>query len=234
MFCVIPYKNTRIKDEKIMKTKNLTKFFMFFFLNKEESKKVENKKHEKNVVTKVVKVVSALKKIFPHNFRYEIGEVNEGGNKTRFNWNIEAIKALKEVESDKRLATESEQKVMSKYAGWGGIPQAFDKNAKGWEKECTKLHEMLTDEEYANARASVNNAFYTNPEIARAVNETLTRFGLKKRKHTGAIHGNRYLFRHNDRERTKRPKTLRSRDRSNLRKNCKTALPDFENPYLWI
>lgn len=69
---------------------------------------------------------------------------------------------------------------MSRYAGWGGIPQAFDKNAKGWEKEYAELQEMLTDEEYANARASVNNAFYTNPEIARAVNETLTRFGLKK------------------------------------------------------
>lgn len=125
-------------------------------------------------------VVSTLKKIFPHNFRYEIGEVNEGGNKTRFYWNIEAIKALKDVESEKRLATESEQKVMSKYAGWDGIPQAFDKNAKGWEKEYAELQEMLTDEEYANARASVNNAFYTNPEIARAVNETLTHFGLKK------------------------------------------------------
>ena len=160
-----------------MKTKNLTKFFMFFFLNKEESMNVENKRHEKNVVTKVV---STLKKIFPHNFRYEIGEVNEGGNKTRFYWNIEAIKALKDVESEKRLATESEQKVMSKYAGWDGIPQAFDKNAKGWEKEYAELQEMLPDEEYANARASVNNAFYTNPEIARAVNETLTRFGLKK------------------------------------------------------
>ena len=160
-----------------MKTKKITQFFMFFFLNKEESKKVENKKHEKNVVTKVV---STLKKIFPHNFRYENGEVNEGGSKTRFNWNIEAIKALKDVESEKRLATESEQKTMSRYAGWGGIPQAFDKNAKGWEKEYTELQELLTDEEYANARASVNNAFYTNPEIARAVNETLTRFGLKK------------------------------------------------------
>ena len=99
---------------KIMKTKNLTNFFMFFFLNKEESKNVENKRHEKNVV-------STLKKIFPHNFRYKIGEVNEGGNKTRFYWNIEAIKALKDVESEKRLATESEQKVMSKYAGWDGI-----------------------------------------------------------------------------------------------------------------
>lgn len=162
---------------KIMKTKKITQFFMFFFLNKEESKKVENKKHEKNVVTKVV---STLKKIFPHNFRYENGEVNEGGSKTRFNWNIEAIKALKDVESEKRLATESEQKTMSRYAGWGGIPQAFDKNAKGWEKEYAELQELLTDEEYANARASVNNAFYTNPEIARAVNETLTRFGLKK------------------------------------------------------
>ena len=61
-----------------MKTKKITQFFMFFFLNKEESKKVENKKHEKNVVTKVV---SILKKIFPHNFRYENGEVNEGGSK---------------------------------------------------------------------------------------------------------------------------------------------------------
>ncbi len=87
---------------------------------------------------------------------------------------------------------------MSRYAGWGGIPQAFDKNAKGWEKEYAELQEMLTDEEYANARASVNNAFYTNPEIARAVNETLT-FRSEKRKRTGAIHGNRYLFRYNDR-----------------------------------
>lgn len=156
-----------------MKTGKLVEFFTFFFFNLEEAgKKAENKI--------VNKVVTTFKKVLPCNFHYEAGEVNEGGSKTRFSWNIEAIRTLKRIEAEKRLATPEEQKTLSRYAGWDGIPQAFDPSAKGWEKEYMQLAEALSDDEYAYARATVTNAFYTNPEIARTINETLSRFGLKK------------------------------------------------------
>ena len=113
------------------------------------------------------------------NFHYNIWEVETGGVKTRFQWNIDAIKLLKQIESENRLATESEQKILSKYAGWGGISQAFDEKNSTWSKEYKELKETLTEEEYAAARATVNNAFYTSPKIATCMNEALVKFGFK-------------------------------------------------------
>ena len=114
-----------------------------------------------------------------HNFHYNLWEMEKGGPKTRYQWNMDAIRTLKQIESENRLATPEEQKVLSKFVGWGGLSQAFDENNAGWSKEYAELKELLSDEEYSAARATVNNAFYTSPEIAMCVNSALVQFGFR-------------------------------------------------------
>ena len=114
-----------------------------------------------------------------HNFHYNLWEMGKGGAKTRYQWNMDSIRTLKQIESENRLATPEEQKVLSKFVGWGGLSQAFDENNESWSKEYKELKEMLSDEEYAAARATVNNAFYTSPEIAMCMNSALVQFGFR-------------------------------------------------------
>ncbi len=113
------------------------------------------------------------------NFHYNLVEVPRGGAKTRFKWNMDAIETLKKIESEGRLATREEQKILSNYVGWGGLSQAFDERNATWEKEYRALKELLTEDEYTAARASVNNAFYTSPEIAMCINSALVQFGFR-------------------------------------------------------
>ena len=114
-----------------------------------------------------------------HNFHYNLWEMEKGGAKTRYQWNMDAIRTLKQIESENRLATPGEQKVLSKFVGWGGLSQAFDEENAGWSKEYAELKELLSDEEYSAARATVNNAFYTSPEIAMCMNSALVQFGFR-------------------------------------------------------
>lgn len=114
-----------------------------------------------------------------HNFHYNLWEMEKGGAKTRYQWNMDAIRTLKQIESGNRLATPEEQKVLSKFVGWGGLSQAFDEENAGWSKEYAELKELLSDEEYSAARATVNNAFYTSPEIAMCINSALVQFGFR-------------------------------------------------------
>ena len=113
------------------------------------------------------------------NFHYNLWETEKGGAKTRYQWNIDAIRTLKQIEAENRLATQEEQAVLSKFVGWGGLSQAFDENNAAWSKEYAELKELLSDEEYSAARATVNNAFYTSPEIATCINSALVQFGFK-------------------------------------------------------
>ncbi len=116
----------------------------------------------------------------PANFHYDIATIEKGGAKTRYGWNIAAIQTLKQLEGENRTATIEEQKVLSKYVGWGGLSQVFDTTNKHWKKEYEELKNLLTKEEYEAARATVNNAFYTAPEIALAINQALVQFGLRR------------------------------------------------------
>ena len=113
------------------------------------------------------------------NFHYNLWDLQTGGAKTRYKWNVEAITLLKQLESEGRLATAEEQKILSLYAGWGGIPQAFDDKNNDWSKEYAELKELLTEDEYAAARATVNNAFYTSPVICSCINQALVNFGFR-------------------------------------------------------
>lgn len=114
-----------------------------------------------------------------HNFHYNLWEVEKGGAKTRYQWNMDAIRTLKQIESESRLATPEEQKILSKFVGWGGLSQAFDENNASWNKEYKELKEFLSDDEYSAARSTVNNAFYTSPEIAMCMNSALVQFGFR-------------------------------------------------------
>ena len=116
----------------------------------------------------------------PHNYIMDIFNREIGGAKTRFQWNMEAVKTLKTIERENRNATEEEQKVLAKYAGWGGTAQAFDEHDGNWSKEYKQLKELLNEEEYWEARATVNTAFYTPPEVAAVISQALLRFGFQK------------------------------------------------------
>ncbi len=115
------------------------------------------------------------------NYRYSKEDgIGLGGLKTKFKSNIEAIKTLRVIENENRIADTEEQKILVKYVGWGGMPQAFDPDASGWEKEYLELRELLTYEEYESTRASTPNAHYTSPVVIEAIYKALNRFGYKK------------------------------------------------------
>ena len=139
-----------------------------FTPKQEPVQQVESLENEKNVDRQT-----------KHNFHYNLWEMEKGGAKTRYQWNMDAIRTLKQIESENRIATPEEQKVLSKFVGWGGLSQAFDEENAGWSKEYKELKEMLSDEEYAAARSTVNNAFYTSPEIAMCINSALVQFGFR-------------------------------------------------------
>ena len=114
------------------------------------------------------------------NYRITNDDLGVGGAKTKFKNNVEAIRTLKKIESEDRLATPEEQEILSRYVGWGGISQAFDEKNEDWKKEYAELKELLTDEEYNAARGSTLNAHYTSPMVARSMYETLERMGFSR------------------------------------------------------
>ena len=113
------------------------------------------------------------------NFRITDDHLGEGGAKARFRANMEAIKLLKYLESNGFQATPEQQEVLSRYAGWGGIPDAFDENKSDWAKEYAELKAALTPEEYEAARGSTLNAHYTSPTVIRAIYDALANMGFE-------------------------------------------------------
>ncbi len=113
------------------------------------------------------------------NFRITDDELGIGGPKQKFARNIEAIKALFTLEQEHRGATAEEQQVLSQYVGWGGLADAFDPDKSSWAKEYTELKGLLSEEEYAAARASTLNAHYTSPTVIRAIYDAVERMGFR-------------------------------------------------------
>lgn len=105
-------------------------------------------------------------------------KLGEGGAKTKFRANVEAIKTLKAIEADGRTATPEEQEILSKYVGWGGLKNAFEDFHDDWKKEFAELKELLTPEEYKLAKASVLNAHYTSPLVIEKMYEALRSNGF--------------------------------------------------------
>ena len=117
------------------------------------------------------------------NFHITDDHLGEGGPKAKYQANVAAIKLLKYLEETTGQATPEQQEVLSRYVGWGGVPEAFDPSKTAWAKEYAELKELLTPEEYAAARTSTLNAHYTSPMVIRAIYETVERLGF----HNGNI-----------------------------------------------
>ena len=113
------------------------------------------------------------------NFHITDDNLGIGGPKQKFARNIEAIQTLRTLEQEHRGATAEEQQVLSQYVGWGGLADAFDPNKENWSTEYTQLKGLLTEEEYAAARASTLNAHYTSPIVIRAIYDAVERMGFQ-------------------------------------------------------
>ena len=116
----------------------------------------------------------------PHNFRIQDNDLGAGGPKAKYKANMEAIHLLQTLEKEERLATPEEQEILSRYVGWGGIPQAFEESNSSWANEYLELKNTLSPEEYSAARASTLNAFYTSPTVIRSMYEVLENMGVKQ------------------------------------------------------
>ena len=98
--------------------------------------------------------------------------------KNIFRKNVIAIRTLQQIEREKRPATLEEVQVLKEYAGFGGIPKAFDKNDPNWNREAWLLYSMLNDKEYNAARGSILNAHYTSGDIVQGIYNGLENLGF--------------------------------------------------------
>lgn len=142
---------------------------------KEESKLPEKETHETSgqVGQKLIQE--------KNDFRITNDALGVGTNREKLLDNISAIRYLKIIESEGRLANKEEQDVLSKYVGWGGLSEVFDDaSTLTWAKTgYSALKELLTDDEFRSARESTLNAHYTAPTIIRAMYDGLRQLGFK-------------------------------------------------------
>ena len=153
----------------------------------------EPKKVAVNAPEKITAVPVIPKSGTPITYHFSESDIVQGGAKSKFKANIEAIKTLQKIEAENRYATPEEQSVLAGYVGWGGIPQAFttdraadkiggnlgDAAPTGWEEEQQQLRQLLSDDEYKAARASTLTSFYTPPEVTDGVYQALRQFGFE-------------------------------------------------------
>lgn len=122
---------------------------------------------------------SASKRHKRINYRYSPDDnLYPPGAKTKFHNNMEAIRLLQRIESERRLATADEQKILARYVGWGGIADAFNSKAESWDKEYRELKLALDEKDYKQARDSILTAYYTDPELVSCIYGALEQFGF--------------------------------------------------------
>lgn len=138
-------------------------------LNAQEKAQISPKKSAKNDGTKVLR----------RNYRLSNDKLTTFSPKERFKHNIEAIKLLKTLEREKRLADESEQEILAQYVGWGGLSEAFDETKSAWHSEYLELKNLLSAEEYKAARESTLTAFYTPQTVITAIYQGLANLGFQ-------------------------------------------------------
>lgn len=125
----------------------------------------------------VPQITEAQEKI---NFQIRDETLGHGSAKEKYQRNISAIKLLQKLEQEERYATAEEQEILSKYVGWGGLAMVFEENNTQWQGEYQELKALLTENEYHAARASTLTAFYTSPEIIRALYQVIENIGFRK------------------------------------------------------
>lgn len=113
------------------------------------------------------------------NYRINTQDDLGGGTpKKAFGDNVEAVKLLKKIESENRKATADEQKILAKYVGWGGMPGAF-RGYGDWRNEYDVLKNLLTEQEWDEAKGSTLNAHYTSAEVIKNIYHFVEKMGFK-------------------------------------------------------
>ena len=111
-----------------------------------------------------------------HNFHITDSELGHGTRSEKYAANDAAIRCLKQIEAEERLATPEEQEILSRYVGWGGLADCFDER----HGKYLELKSLLDEDEYAAARASSLTAFYTSPVIIGAMYQALEQMGFRQ------------------------------------------------------
>lgn len=110
------------------------------------------------------------------NYQITDNEIGVGTKSQRYAANVNAIRTLKKIESENRLATPDEQEILAKYVGWGGLADVFDDR----HTKYNELHSLLNEQEYVAARSSTLTAFYTPPIVIRSIYSALKNMGFSK------------------------------------------------------
>jgi N12 class adenine-specific DNA methylase len=155
------------ETEKIEPDKPAQVINLFDFFQQASVEKVDNSSS----------IVHQAEKI---NFRITDDRLGTGNAMTKYRYNAEALRLLKKIEAEGRLASSDEQEILSRYVGWGALPAAFDEKDKEWQEPYAELKELLSDEEYSSAKESILSAYYTPPMIIRAIYQALEKFGFKQ------------------------------------------------------
>ena len=109
-----------------------------------------------------------------HDFHITDDALGHGTPSEKYAANVAAIRTLKQIEAEERLATPEEQAILSRYVGWGGLANCFEQTSPHYEE----LKSLLDSEEYAAARASSLTAFYTPPVVIRGIYKALAQMGF--------------------------------------------------------
>jgi hypothetical protein len=109
--------------------------------------------------------------------------LGEGGAKTKFRDNIAALKTLQRLRETGAAPTIEDQKILVRYVGWGGLPQAFDLENQDWKAEAEELRQLLEPHDYAQARRSTQDAHYTSQEVVQGLYDGLLRLGFQGPAH---------------------------------------------------
>lgn len=109
-----------------------------------------------------------------HDFHITDDALGHGAPSEKYAANAAAIRTLKQIEAEERLATPEEQEILSRYVGWGGLADCFEETSPHYEE----LKSLLDSEEYAAARASTLTAFYTPPVVIRGIYKALSQMGF--------------------------------------------------------
>lgn len=170
-----------IKEDRYLTPAAKEKYIQY--KQEQKEKALQQAKEELDEVIDEPEILSennASEDISAENYVISDIELGVGTTKEKFQRNVEAIRTLETIESEKRLATNEEQEVLSKYVGWGGLADAFDETKSAWAKEYAELKTLLSEEEYISARESTLNAHYTSPVIIQEIYRTLQRMGFTK------------------------------------------------------
>ena len=172
-------RDTSLNDHLIVSGSTEAEPEQFVLEEKVTADDIKPKNHELTDTNQKVDMIKPPPKPELYNFRITDDNLGHGGAKTKYHNNVEAIKLLKSLETDHGFATPEEQEILSRYVGWGGLPQVFDEMNENWKSEFDELRSLLSSEEYASAKASTLSAYYTSPTIIKAIYKAVENMGFR-------------------------------------------------------